>query len=55
MSAIKVEAGSAGDQLKYLYKVPHLPSRLFTGFFLDAIPAPRDPKSADFSSFHLEF
>ena len=26
-----------------------------SGFFLDAFPAPRDPKSADFSSFHLEF
>ena len=25
------------------------------GFFLGAFPAPRDPKSADFSSFHLEF
>ena len=23
--------------------------------FLDASPAPRDPKSADFSSFYLEF
>ena len=23
--------------------------------FLDAFPASRDPKSADFSSFHLEF
>ena len=23
--------------------------------FFDAFPAPRDPKSADFSSFHLEF
>ena len=28
---------------------------LMSGFFLDAFPAPRDPKSADFSSFHLEF
>ena len=23
--------------------------------FFDAFPAPRDPKSADFFSFHLEF
>ena len=28
---------------------------LMTGFFLDAFPAPWNPKSADFSSFHLEF
>ena len=26
-----------------------------SGSFLDAFPAPRDPKSADFSSSHLEF
>ena len=26
-----------------------------TQAFLDAFPGPRDPKSADFSSFHLEF
>ena len=25
------------------------------GFFLDALPAPRDPKNVNFSSFHLEF
>ena len=27
----------------------------YARLFLDAFPAPRDPKSADFLSFHLEF
>ena len=33
---------------------PTLTLLYWTGF-LDAFPAPRDPKSADFLSFHLEF